>query len=418
VTDRVGTPQLRPVDAFPARVGDREVICLRDPSGVTDAVLTVPRTLAPILALFDGVRSLVDVQAEIMRQCGELVLRSQLESMVEILDQHLFLEGPRADAERTRQRAAFLDAPTRLPFHAGRAYDDEPGALAAALDDYFAPPTGPGPIGPPRDTPVDGLVAPHIDFHRGGPAYAWAYRALAEAPAADCFVLLGTAHAGLDGHAFAATAKAFETPFGPLEIDREVLDAIARRAPPELFAAELAHRSEHSIEFQAVWLQYLRRRRGGGAPRIVPLLASFAHECLVRRKSPALEREVEAVLDAVRDAMAAVPRRYCIVAGADLAHVGPRFGDEQPIGQAEAARVQADDHALLQPVVLNDAEAFFAEATRQQDRNRICGLSPVYALLRLLPPGPGRLLSYGQWPDPEGMVTFASVSFAAEAPGA
>ena len=114
MTDRVGAPQLRPVEAFPARVGDREVICLRDPSGVTDAVLTVPRTLAPILALFDGVRSLVDVQAEIMRQCGELVLRSQLESMVEILDQHLFLEGPRADAERARQRAAFLDAPTRL----------------------------------------------------------------------------------------------------------------------------------------------------------------------------------------------------------------------------------------------------------------------------------------------------------------
>jgi predicted class III extradiol MEMO1 family dioxygenase len=116
--------------------------------------------------------------------------------------------------------------------------------------------------------------------------------------------------------------------------------------------------------------------------------------------------------------MATVPRRYCIVTGADLAHVGPRFGDERPIGQAEAARVQADDHALLEPVLLNDAEAFFAEATRQQDRNRICGLSPVYALLRLLPPGPGRLLSYGQWPDPEGMVTFASVSFAAETRGA
>ena len=90
-------PQLRPVEAFPARVDDRDVICHRDPSGVTEAVLTVPRALAPILALFDGIRSLVDVQAEIMRQSGELVLRSQLESMVEILDQHFFLEGPRLD---------------------------------------------------------------------------------------------------------------------------------------------------------------------------------------------------------------------------------------------------------------------------------------------------------------------------------
>jgi hypothetical protein len=417
VADLSDSPRLRAVEAFPARVEDRDVVCLRDPSGLTDAVLTVPRGLAPILALFDGSRSFVDVQAEIMRQCGELVLRSQLESMVEILDQHLFLEGPRAEAERARQRTAFLEAPSRPAFLAGRSYDDEPGALAAALGADFDPPAGPGPIGPRRDTRVPGLVTPHIDFNRGGPAYAWAYRALAEGADADCFIVLGTAHAGLDGHAFAATAKAFDTPFGPLEVDQEVLDAIAGRAPGDLFAAELAHRSEHSIEFQAVWLQYLRQHAGGGERRIVPILASFAHECLVRGESPAGRREVEGVLDAVRSAMATVPRRYCIVAGADLAHVGPRFGDPWQVGRGELTRVEADDRALLRPVVEANAESFFAEAIRQEDRNRVCGLSPIYALLRLLPggcAGRGQLLRYGQWPDPEGTVTFASVSFEAD----
>ena len=280
------TPQLRPVEAFPAEVEGREVVCLRDPTGLTQAVLTVPRTLAPILALFDGTRSLVDVQGEIVRACGEIVPRSQLESMLEILDEHLFLEGPRADAERARQRAAFLAAPSRPAFLAGRSYDDEPGGLAAALAGHFEAPDGPGPIGAPRDVRVHGLVAPHIDFTRGGPAYAWAYRALAEARDADCFIVLGTAHSGLDGHSFAATAKAFETPFGPLEVDREVLDAVARRAPDDLFAAELAHRGEHSVEFQAVWLRYLQHRAGGGERRIVPLLASFVHECLFHGKSP------------------------------------------------------------------------------------------------------------------------------------
>jgi len=29
-------------------------------------------------------------------------------------------------------------------------------------------------------TGVRGVIAPHIDFHRGGPAYAWAYRDVAE----------------------------------------------------------------------------------------------------------------------------------------------------------------------------------------------------------------------------------------------
>jgi AmmeMemoRadiSam system protein B len=420
VADRPESPQLRPLEAFPARVEDREVICLRDPSGLTDAVLTVPRSLAPILALFDGSRSFVDVQAEIMRQCGELVLRSQLESMVDALDQHLFLEGPRVEAERARQRAAFLGAAARPAFLAGRSYDDEPEALAAALEADFESPAGPGPIGPRRDVAVTALVAPHIDFNRGGPAYAWAYRALAEsARDADCVIVLGTAHAGLDGHAFAATAKAFETPLGPLEVDRDVLDAIVRRAPGDLFAAELAHRSEHSVEFQAVWLQYLRRRPGGGERRIVPILASFAHECMLRGESPADAPEVAGALEAVRGAIATVPRRYVIVAGADLAHVGPRFGDEWRVGRAELARVRSDDHALLRPVVEGSAEGFFSEALRQEDRNRICGLSPIYALLHLMPRGGGgRLLHYGQWPDPEGTVTFASVSFEEAAPAA
>jgi AmmeMemoRadiSam system protein B len=403
------------VEAFPAQVEDREVVCLRDPSGVTDAVLSVPRSLAPILALFDG-RTLVDIQAAIMRQSGELVLRSQLESMVEVLDHHLFLEGPRLEAERARQRAAFLDGVTRPAFLAGRSYEDEPDALAATLDAHFLTPDGPGAIGPTRGVSVLGLIAPHIDFNRGGPAYAWAYRALAEAAEADCFIVLGTAHAGLDGNPFAATAKPFDTPFGPLEVDREVLDAIVRRAPTDLFAAEVAHRSEHSIEFQAVWLQYLGRRAGARERRILPLLASFANECLVRGESPGQDGEIEGGLTAVRDVMAAIPRRYCIVAGADLAHVGPRFGDEWLVTAPEQARVEVEDRALLAPVVARDAEGFFAEARRQRDRNRVCGLSPIYALLRLLPGGEGRLLSYGQWPDPHGTVTFASVSFETETP--
>ena len=409
------SPRLRPVEAFPAEVEDREVVCLRDPSGVTDAVLSVPRSLAPILALFDG-RSLVDVQAEIMRQSGELVLRSQLESMVEVLDHHLFLEGPRLEAERARQRTAFLGAAARPAFLAGRSYEGEPETLTATLDAHFLVPEGPGAIGPPRGVVARGLVAPHIDFNRGGPAYAWGYRALAEAAEVDCFIVLGTAHTGLDGHPFAATAKPFETPFGPLPVDREVLDAVVRRAPLDLFAAELAHRSEHSIEFQAVWLQYLRHRSEGRERRIVPLLASFASECLVRGESPDQDAGIEGVLAAVRDAMAAVPRRYCIVAGADLAHVGPRFGDEWLVTAPELARVETEDRSLLDPVVSGDAEGFFAEARRQRDRNRICGLSPIYALLRLVPGGAGRLLRYGQWPDPNGTVTFASVSFEEAAP--
>jgi AmmeMemoRadiSam system protein B len=408
-TGTVAGPRLRAVEAFPAIVDGREVVCLRDPSGLTEAVLSVPRPVVAILALLDGTRTIRDVQADIVRRHGTLLPSEQLQALVETLDRHLFLEGERVEAEQARVAAAFHESPVRPAVHAGRAYAGEPETLARELEAFFVHPEGPGAVGEPGAPRVRGLVAPHIDFHRGGPAYAWAYKPVAEACDADCFVVFGTAHAGLDGHPFALTRKPYDTPLGPLAVDEEVVEALARRAPGEPFAAELAHRSEHSIEFQAVCLRYLGGRRG--PVRIVPILASFVHECLARGRDPATEPAVAGVLDAITETMATVPRRYCLVAGADLAHVGPRFGDAEPVSPWRLARVEAEDRALLSLVTQVDPGGFFTSVKVDGDSRRTCGLSPIYALLATLPAGRGRLLRYGQWPDPQGTVTYASVVF-------
>jgi AmmeMemoRadiSam system protein B len=404
-------PRLRAVEAFPAVVEGRDVVCLRDPSGLTDAVLTVPRPAVAILMLLDGSRSVADIQADVMRRHGSLIAREQIQGLVDTLDRHLFLEGARLEAERARIADAFRRGPVRPAAHAGRAYAGEPAALAAELDGFFAHPEGPGPPGP-RGTPaLRGLIAPHIDFHRGGPAYAWAYRTVAEACDADCFIVFGTAHAGLDGHPFAATAKPYDTPLGPLPVDDEVLDTLVRRAPGDLFGAELAHRAEHSIEFQAVCLRYLASRDGDRVVRVVPILTSFVHECLASGRDPRDDPAVAGVLDAVRATMATVPRRYCLIAGADLAHVGPRFGDTEPVSGSRLARIETEDRALLSLVEAVDPGGFFGSVVADGDSRRTCGLSPIYAVLATLPAGRGRLLRYGQWPDPQGVVTFASLAF-------
>ena len=149
MTEAPSGPRLRGVEAFAATVGGHEVICLRDPSGVTPAVLTAPRAVVEILALFDGHHSLLDIQAELMRRHGALVPRSQLEALVEQLDEHLFLEGERLEAERARLATAFQASPIRPAAHAGTGYPGEAGPLAEALAGYFTHPEGPGPVGPP-----------------------------------------------------------------------------------------------------------------------------------------------------------------------------------------------------------------------------------------------------------------------------
>ena len=100
-----------------------------------------------------------------------------------------------------------------------------------------------------------------------------------------------------------------------------------------------------------------------------------------------------------------------LVAGADLAHVGPRFGDAEPVSADDLERIGREDREMLATVEAADAGAFFESVARDDDRRRICGLSPIYALLRALGGGRGALRRYAQWPDPQGVVTFASVIF-------
>lgn len=407
--NRADAPRLRAIEAVPVEHDGERYVALRDPAGYTPSVLMLPPALLEVVALFDGDHPIVDIQAALMQRHGELVTREHIEKLVTTLDEHGFLDSPAFAARRAAIDQAFLSAPRRPASHAGGAYAGEPVALRASMDAFFTSPDGPGAIGAANGgPPVRGLVAPHIDFHRGGPAYAWAYRELAERGDADLFVIFGTSHAGMSDP-FALTRKDFDTPFGPARVDQDFVDALAGRARQDCFASELAHRNEHSIEFQAVFLQYLYAGRRDVA--VVPVLTSFVHEALVRRRRPEDDPRVRAFLDALAATVAASRRKVAFIAGADLAHMGTRFGDPAPIGPSELQTIAQEDRAMLERVEAGDADGFFESARRDNDRRRVCGLSPIYALLRALGGARGTLRRYGQWPDPHGVVTFASVVY-------
>lgn len=405
-TDR---PKLRPVEAFPVEAGGKKGIALRDPAGFTDSVLVLPPLLLDIVSLFDGEHTLLDIQEVFMRRHGELLFTERLAEISRTLDEHGFLESENFARRREAIEARFRASPTRPAAHAGGAYAAEPEALSSQLAAFFTHPEGPGAAGGDRrDGSITAIMAPHIDFHRGGPTYAWAYRELAERSDADLFVILGTCHAGM-ADPFALTLKDYETPLGPAPVDREFSAALARRYGNDLLGSEGAHRSEHSIEFQAVFLRYALAERHDFT--IVPILASFLHESLAGGREPEADPRVPRFLDALGETIAASGRKVCVIAGVDLAHMGPRFGDAEPVGPSRLASLESEDRATLEAVAALDPRAFYESVAKDGDSRRICGLSPIYALLRCLPGGSGRLLRYAQWPDPQAVVTFASLVF-------
>jgi AmmeMemoRadiSam system protein B len=424
-----GNPRLRALEAFPVEHEGQRCVALRDPAGFTDQIAVLPAALLDLVSLFDGEHSLEQIQQILGRRHDQAPTAEEIVAVVERFDAAGFLDSDRFRERRRGLEDAFRLSPVRPAAHAGGAYAGDAAALQAQIDGFFAHAEGPGSAagtarhpgasadggsagaiaGPPHaKEPLRALLAPHIDFHRGGPTYAWAYREVLERSDADLYVVLGTCHAGMPDP-FAVTLKPYETPLGSVPVDREFYEGLSRRAGQDLLASEPAHRAEHSIEFQAVMLQHIVGRHRPVA--ILPVLASYLHESLWSGGDPEADPRVPRFVDALRETMAASSRRVCLIAGVDLAHVGPRFGDAEPNTAASLGRVERDDRAMLESVVGGDAPGFYAGVAADHDARRICGLSPIYTLLRLLPEARGRLLRYTQWADREGSVTFCAVAF-------
>lgn len=406
-------PKLRPIEALPVREG---MICLRDPAGLSDKVLMVSPPILFILGLFDGRHSILDIQAEYTRRFGDLLFSDQLRQIIERLDGCLFLENNRSQEARDRIVAEFRGSAIRPATHAGSAYEADADRLRVQLDGFYSAPGGPGQ--PPGDLPADpahgalrGLIAPHIDPRRGGACYAWSYSELARSSRASTFLILGISHAPTRTR-YALTAKDFTTPLGTLPVDREIVSRLAGRCRGDLFHDEFVHRSEHSIEFQVVFLQHLFA--GRREVRIVPILCSSLPGDLPAGRSPMDDPEVRELVAALRELIAERGENICLIAGVDFSHVGRRFGQDVALSDALLAQVEAEDRALLERVLARDAEGFLQRIREKEDSTNVCGTPAVWTLLHLLGSGgSSRLLRYDQAREEptQSVVTFASAAF-------
>ena len=411
MADTLEYPRIRGVDAFPAEISGQKVICLRDPLSLSGKVLFFPYPTFFIISLFDGAHSLVDIQAEFMRRFGELLFREKIQELIVQLDEHFLLESERfRDAER-RIIEEFNRSPLRPLALADDSYEGGAEELKKNIESYFLDPEGPGPLTEKRDFRcLVGAIAPHIDYRRGGPCYAWTHRAILESSPADLFLILGTAHSAMK-QPFALTRKHFQTPWGPVETDPEFMAALDREFFADFYQDEFAHKGEHSIELQLV---FLRALWSGTAPfRIVPILCGSFHEAILRDESPMQLPGVASLIQALKNAMAQTKKTVCVLASADLAHVGPRFGDPNPPDRISLQNLAEEDRRLLGHAERVDAEGFFRILAREKDRRKVCGLSPIYVLLHLLEGARGKLLKYTQSLDPttQSVVTFGSVAY-------
>jgi AmmeMemoRadiSam system protein B len=393
-----------------------------DPLGFVDPQFAVPLPLyLGLIRHFDGSRTADAVLRDRAEVEGIALTPPELDALVERLDEACVLDGPTFAEAVARFRAAGV----RPAAMAGRCYPSSDRALRAQLGSFFSHADGAGwprasEVGPRDDrSPVRGILSPHIDFARGGHTYTWAYRALLERCPAEVFVILGAAHQPCQRR-FVLTYKDFETPLGVARTDRSFVRKLAALAGEELFDDEIVHRTEHSIEFQVVFLQYILGPRRDFS--IVPILVGSFHDLMHAALDPIEQPEIRRFVQALRAAESASERPVAYIGGIDLAHLGPEFGDPGPVTAQDLQSLRQFDSTLLHHAASSDPEAWFRHVAQTHNRYRICGLSTTYTMLHAMGPTRGQLLRYGQSTssDRRCCVSYASVAFVpsddAEAP--
>ena len=385
MTMNESAPKVRnDLEFIPIQHEGRQLVLIRDHLGLVQEGKAVAPALYQILALLNGARSLRDLQWEMMRQrSGLLVDTDEIKNILVQLDKSFLLDSKRFRSARNEIVTRFASEPVRRCSHCGEGYPSDPVALRAQLDEILgsqAPVSGP-------DGKIRALVAPHIDLRVGYKVYSRSYSMLKYASPTKV-ILMGVGHQLVD-NLFSLTDKDFETPLGLVKSATGPIKRLREEGKGAVSDNDFAHRSEHSIEFQILFLQHLLQQD----ITIIPILCGSFQASLPEYHRDAYLEKAGPFLEVLQD----------------FSHIGPKFGHDRPAEYLESQST-AHDKELLGYLSKLDKEKFWEESREVNDRFNVCGFSALAGLLEVLPPCKGKILDYQVWHEE---ATKSAVSFAA-----
>lgn len=394
-------PRIRSdLEIFPVLHQGERLIVVRDFLGLIPQPLVLNPEALFVLNLIDGFRSVKEIQAELRRSPERIPIDPEtVDKMLAELCSRYILESPRYRDEKTRIIKNYGDLSVRPAALAGSAYPASPDECRAfiggILDESMDA------CAEPSDSRIRGLVAPHIDPEVGREVYRDAYSAL-KGLKPEKIILIGTGH-HLDEHPFCITEKDFATPLGRIKTDRTWVRALRASAGAVIAPDDMAHRREHSLEFQLLFLQYLF----GDSFDIVPILFGSGAAAPETSMDPA----TAAFYGRLRELMNE-ERPPLVVVGADLSHIGLKFGHSR---EAALLMPEAREHdfRLLRCFCRGDITGFWEEHRRTGGRFNVCGLTSMAGVMVLFPGMRGSLRGYDFWEEgsTRSAVSFAAVSF-------
>jgi len=400
------TPPLtrRDLEFFPVQHEGQQFVLIRDQLGLVEEGKAVGLPLYQIMTLLDGTTTVRDLQMELMRQRGGvLVGADEINSLLAHLDESFLLDSGRYKKARDGIITDFASKRIRPCSHCGKSYPENPSELGVRLDEILNSELS---ILEPEGKLL-ALVAPHIDLNVGYRSYSSAYQLLKHT-APSRVILLGVGHQ-LQNALFSLTDKDFETPLGITKNDQASINRLREAGQDIIASDDFIHRSEHSIEFQIIFLQHLLAENPF---TIIPILCGSLQMGLPEYTRQAYQDKAGRFLEELRLIQRDPAQETLLVAGVDFSHTGPKFGHEMPATYLENSSREHDQN-LLKHLSRLDVANFWEESRRVNDQFNVCGFAALACLLEILPECLGELLHYeiSHEEPTRSAVSFASVAF-------
>lgn len=394
-------PKIRYIEAVPTTLNKQQVIALRDPLQISENVVIISPLTLYLLNFFDGKYSLEDMQNKFKEQFKQEISIEKLNEIITELDKNYFLLNERFLQYKEAKEKLFYDNPIRNGVCSGKVYPRTKEKCINFLNKKLNKINN---ITDNNNYDIKGVIAPHIDYARGGITYPLLYRNLKNKKY-DLIIILGTSHFQTKNNLLTLTKKDFLTPLGMAKTNKNLVEYLIKDVQYDLFDDEIAHQNEHSIELQILWLQHILNNP---EINILPVLCGSFENFYNNNSLPQESNLLQSFFNSLKNYLKENNLKTLLVAGVDLSHMGTNFG-QQYLDLLNLQFMIRKDLKNLKAIEKLNVEKFYEEIAKEKNNRNICGLSSIYCFLNLIELANSKLIHYNKWYD---IFSGSTVSFA------
>ncbi|MBR9676168.1 AmmeMemoRadiSam system protein B [Candidatus Woesearchaeota archaeon] len=284
---------------------------------------------------------------------------------------------------------------TRESVVAGAFYEDTFDKLTKQIEECFASKLGPGDLPTKRDEnkSLRAVVVPHAGYAYSGACAAWAYKKIGESKFSDTYIIIGPNHRDTGS---AISIEDWKTPLGIVRNDKDLTRIISEKT--KISIDDSKHASEHSIEVQLPFLQFVSKDRLTDL-RIVPI--TLSHDI-----------KISEFANNLREAIDESKKEVMIILSTDFTHYGRNYG-YIPFELDAQQKIKELDTKTISFIKENDVKGLINHL--EETQSTVCGQIPVIVLMQTLKEYKTNLemyyTSYEVSGDKKNSVSYASITF-------